>query len=106
MDLVTALEKYDQIVANYESISFDDVNGTTVLMKDMSICLSYLTMERVGFQKMWNAAVFTFKGTNAAGEKYANEQYPQLYRLRRIHEAGKTIIDTMRSHVNLLKQEK
>ena len=106
MNLVEALEKYDQIVANYESISFDDVSGTTGLMKDMSICLSYLTMERIGFQKLWNGVAFNFKGTNAAGEKEANEAYPQLYKLRRIHEAGKTIVDTMRSQIRLLKQEK
>ena len=105
MNLIEALKEYDNIVKDYKDISFDDVRGTSGLMKQMAVCLSYLTIERVAYQKLWNGVAFKHVGTNAAGEKLATEAYPQLYQLRRIHEAGKNILDTMRSQISLLKQE-
>jgi hypothetical protein len=105
MTLKDALKRYDTIVDTYDSIPFDDKMATAELMKDMAVCLSYLTMHRIAYQKEWNKIVFEFKGTNAAGERKADEAKPELYKLRRIHEAGKIIQDTMRSQISLLKQE-
>lgn len=105
MNLTEALKRYSEIVDTYDSISFDDKHAAGGLMKDLSVTLSYLTMERVSYQKKWNAVVFNHEGSNAAGEKKADKEVPELYQLRRIHEAGKAILDTMRSHVSLLKQE-
>lgn len=106
MSLEEALATYNEIIDRYEKIAFYDVSATSHAMKDLAVCLSYLTMHRIKYQKEWNAAVFNFEGTNAAGEKHANEKVPALYKLRRIHEAGKSILDTMRTQISLLKQEK
>lgn len=105
MELKEALERYNTIVDTYDSIPFDDRMATAELMKDLAVCLSYLTMQRIVYQKEWNKIVFEFEGTNAAGERKADESKPELYQLRRIHEAGKAILDTMRSQISLLKQE-
>lgn len=105
MNLSDALNRYNTIVDTYDSLSFDDKIATAELMKDMAVTLSYLTMNRIDMQRNWNREVFLFQGTNAAAERFADEKVPELYKLRRIHEAGKAILDTMRSQISLLKQE-
>jgi len=105
MTLQEALERYSSIVDTYDSLQFDDKVATAELMKDMAVTLSYLTMNRIQYQKKWNGVVFSFQGTNAAGERKADQEVPELYQLRRIHDAGKSILDTMRSQISLLKQE-
>ena len=105
MTLKEALNKYNYIIDTYDGLSFSDKMETAELMKDMAVCLSYLTMHRIDAQKEWNSIVFNHQGTNASGERHADENVPQLYELRRIHEAGKAILDTMRSQISLLKSE-
>ena len=105
MNLKEALNKYNSIIDTYDGLEFDDKMVTAGLMKDMAVCLSYLTMHRIEAQKEWNSIVFNHVGTNASGERQADERVPQLYQLRRIHEAGKAILDTMRSQISLLKTE-
>lgn len=105
MNLSEALDRYNSIVDTYDSLQFDERMKSAELMKDLAVTLSYLTMHRIEAQKQWNGIVFNHEGTNASGERKADETVPQLYKLRRIHEAGKAILDSMRSQISLLKQE-
>lgn len=105
MNIAEALKEYDQTIADYNAIDFDDKYGTAGLLKNLSIILSYITKERIEAQKRWNAHVYNFDGSNASGEKYANEQVPELYQLRKIYDVGKLVWETMRSHISLLKTE-
>jgi hypothetical protein len=107
MNLQYWLDRYNETVLDYDNLPFDQKMKSAELMKDMAVILSYLTMERIEVQKKWIAFIFNQKNTmsNAAAEKLADSKYPELYQLRRIHEAGKAILDTMRSQISLLKQE-
>ena len=107
MDFNSALSRYRAIIDSYDALEFDDLHKTAELMKDMAVVLSYITMERNNYKKAWNSVIFESGKTmsNAAAKANADHQVPELYESRRIHEAGKHILDTMRSQVSLLKQE-
>jgi hypothetical protein len=106
-DLKDWLNKLDKTIESYYLASFDDKIFHTEKMKDLSVILFYLTKERIDYKKKWDAAYFEAKKNNSstASERIADLDVPEMYMLRRLHEVGKSILDTMRSHVSLLKQE-
>jgi len=109
MKLNEVLEEYSKTVQAYKETPFEDKNQTAELMKDMSIILSALTSYKVKSKKDWDGKCFNLvkEGmTGTAAEKIANQEFPDLDMLRQLLKAGNNILDTMRSHVSLLKSEK
>jgi len=109
MDLKEVLTEYLKNVESYKATPFENKIQTAELMKDMAIILSDLTNYKVKTKKLWDGKCFNLvkEGmTGTAAEKIANQEYPDLDMLRQILRAGNNILDTMRSHVSLLKSEK
>lgn len=107
MKLEETLAEYSKTVQSWKETPFDDLMQNAELMKDMAIILSDLTSHRVKFRKLWIKKVFELKDemSVSASEKEADNEYPELYLLRQIINAGSNILDSMRSQCSLLKKE-
>ena len=108
MELKEVLNEYTKTVQTYKETPFDDKIQTAELMKDMAIILSALTSYKVKNKIDWDGKCFNLvkEGmTGTAAEKIANQEFPDLDMLRQLLKAGNNILDTMRSHVSLLKSE-
>lgn len=107
MNLQEALTEFNVIRDTYKSLDYTERHKTAMLMKNMAICQSYLTSQRIEAKEKWTSIVFmeSKDKSNAAAEKIADQKVPELYQLRLIQKDAQTLIDTMRSQISLLKQE-
>ena len=108
MKLGDVLKEYLSTVQTWKETPFNDLNQTAELMKDMAIILSELTVHKVKFKKVWNGKVFSLRDemSNAAAERTADTEFPELDQIRQVIRAGGNVLDAMRSTVSLLKSEK
>lgn len=107
MNLKESLELFYDNVAVYHSASIDDIDAINEAMKNISVSLVFLTKERVEFNKKWESCVFenSKNETTAKAKTIANKEVPELYELRRVHEAGQLLLKGIISHYSRLKQE-
>lgn len=108
MNLKESLDLFYTNVELYHTASIDDIDAINEAMKNISVALVYLTKERVEFNKKWESVVFekSKKETNAKAKTIANQEVPELYELRRVHEAGQLLLKGIISHFSRLKQER
>ena len=107
MTLQEALEECTNTVHTWKETPFDDINQTAELMKDMAVIIYELTRHKVKFKEQWNAKCFELREdlSNAAAEKVANKEYPELDKIRQVIRAANNVLDSLRSQVSLLKNE-
>lgn len=94
-----------------EELVFDDIQELSTIMKNLSSDLFFLEKHRDDASRKYNQILFA--NTNSPhnmsvnkAEILANEQCPELYMLRRIMTSGYKCLDSVRSHISALKQEK
>lgn len=108
MNLREAIALFDLNVEIYQECSIDDIDAVNEVMKNIGIALHYLTKERIEYNRKWEAVVFRENGnglTNAAAKTIANNEVPELYKIRRIQETGTQLHKGIISHFSRLKQE-
>lgn len=105
--LENVLSEYNNTITCWRETPFDDLFKSAELMKDLAIILNNLSLHKIEYQIHWNKKCFELrdKMSVAASEKTANNELPELGKLRQVLKAGNNVLDSIRSQVSLLKQE-
>lgn len=106
MTLQETLEELTKSIHEYRETPFDQVHQIAEIMKDVAILLYDLTRHKVKYKGDWNKVCFENRELSvAAAEREANNKVPELDMIRQVMRAGNNTLDTIRSHVSLLKKE-
>jgi hypothetical protein len=108
MNLDEVLKECTNTIHAWKETPFDNLDQNAELMKDLAIIIYELTRHKVKFKEQWNAKCFELRDemSNAAAEKIASKDYPELDMIRQVIRAGNNVLDCIRSQVSLLKQER
>jgi len=83
------LQKISQIVETYESGAFKDLQQ---MHRELTCSMYYLTIEQVRYNQKWNQEYYKHNSTvNAIKERHANKEVPELYMIRKVLEAAKSV---------------
>lgn len=89
MKLENILEKITAIIETYDSGCYKDLS---VMHRELTCNMYYLTKEQVEANQRWNAAYYNHQSTvNAVKERHADKEVPELYLCRKILEAAKGV---------------
>lgn len=100
--------KMNSVINAYRNISEADPTSLLDFAKDLSTALYYLATVRAGIHDKWQrySSVLIKEGSSVANaEKLAHIEFPSLYELRNVTKAAYEVLNIIRSHVSLLKQE-
>lgn len=107
------LENITFIITEYKEMGdklvFNDAEVISVMLKDLTSNLFFLEAHRALSFEKHNASIFNNMKEGMSGNKavvYANQEVPELYKLRRIMDSAYKIVDAMRSNISYLKLEK
>ena len=106
MDKVLA--EIAEIVQEYNKMGEFNIERLNHLLKNLTTRLYYLETLRSNFHNKFEHIVFerTKEGEKVArATNFANKEVPELYKLRRIMDAGCRISDAIRTNISYLKQE-
>ena len=93
----------------YYSCNLQDGEELSILLQKITALLYFLETVRSEVHKLYESKVFELVGkgnTVARSMNEANVEYPQMYQLRRIMNAGYRIADAIRTNISYLKSEK
>ena len=99
------LDKISDIIDRYESGEWQSVENLRLLLRELSSNYYYLTKFNVEYAQEWNKEVYKFKGSDAAGQRFAELTVPELRITRKILTATNIVINAMRSEISILKTE-
>lgn len=105
-ELDEIMHSLDQAVEMYENRPLDDLIHLSEILKKVDINLYALEKHRIEAHRKFNEIYFTCNQTsNAAREKWAENQAPELYMIRRIMTAGYKLRDGIRSQIGIYRKE-
>ena len=99
------LDKISEIIIKYDSGEWQSVDNLRLLLRELSANYYYLTKENILFAQEWNKEVYSFKGSDAAGQRYAELTVPHLRKTRKILTATNIVINAIRSEISILRTE-
>jgi hypothetical protein len=83
------LSKITSIIETYESGAFKDL---TVMHRELTCNMFYLSKEQVEAHQRWNRAYYlSTEKTNAGKERECDKFVPELYMCRKIMETAKGV---------------
>lgn len=103
------IEKLNDYVSRYYKSSLQDGNELNQLLQKITGILYYLETLRSDFHNQYETKVFGLikeKFTVARAVNEANVEFPQMYQLRRVMDAGYKVADSIRTNISFLKSEK
>jgi hypothetical protein len=103
------IEKLNEYVNQYYKCNLQDGNELSFLLQKITGLLFYLETVRAEIHDLYENKVFNLvkdKYTISKAVNEANVEYPQMYQLRRIMDAGYRITDAIRTNISFLKSEK
>jgi len=103
------LEQLNKYVNQYYKCNLQDGNELSLLLQKITGLLFYLETVRASTHDLYETKVFNLvkdKYTISKAVNEANVEYPQMYQLRRIMDAGYRITDAIRTNISFLKSEK
>ena len=103
--MISHLNNVTRIVDTYKNLTINSGQELSILLKDLTCELFYLEKHRSDYHEHYNSIVHSFKGSNAGGVVFANEEVPELYMLRRVMNAGYRVVDALRSKISYIKKE-
>lgn len=99
MKLTKVLESISAIIDTYESGSFKDLH---VMQRQLTCNMFYLAQEQVNANVLWNRAYYNYESkVNAAKERHADKEVPELYLCRKIMDAAKSVSIAMGYEIKL-----
>ena len=106
-------ERLDKILGDFRAVvdtayglEIGDLVGHSDAAKELSHILVEMEYSRISFHEKWSLKSFEFSGSKAAGDRLADIEVPQLYKLRHLMNGGYQRLAVIRGHINTLKQEK
>jgi len=103
------LEDLNRYVNEYYKCNLTDGERLNVLLQKITGLLYYLETVRSDVHDAFESHVFNMvkeKQTVARAINEAHVVYPQMYKLRRIMDAGYRISDAIRTNISYLKKER
>lgn len=100
------LTKICDIIETYESGAWSTEENLRIMQRELTSNLFFLTKYNIEFFNQHNAIQYKHKGSVSAGLILANEQVPELRMTRKILESGRIVVNSMRSEISSLRQEK
>ena len=86
------LNTITDIIEEYESGAWVNAERLKELHRVLTSNMYYLTKLQIEFNQEWNRRYYLSKeNSNAAKEKYADKEVPELYMCRKILEAAKGV---------------
>lgn len=108
-DLVKALDHITTEIKKYRELK--ELNGDIlcVILQQITGTLFYLEKERAKYHNDWQAEVhrLVLSGQSVSrAENEAHVKVPEMYQLRRIMDSAYTTVDSIRSNLSWLKNER
>ena len=75
------------------------------MLRRSTALIYFLENYRAEVHKQWIATYHATEGTNAAKERQADKDHPELYLLRRVIPSANKVVEAMRSNLSYLKTE-
>lgn len=98
------IAKIDDCINRYETCKLSFTQDQSEILRDLSSQLYYLTEHKVEAQKKWMSVWFHSKGkSEAAREREADHQVPELYMIRQFLTSGNKCLESMRSTLSSFK---
>lgn len=102
----TSIQRYRDMG---EELVFNDVQELSTIMKNLSADLFFLENYRDQASRKYNQILYVNSKEGMSVNKaeiLAQEHCPELYMLRRIMTSAYKALDSIRTHISYLKQEK
>ncbi len=102
------IDKMAVLVNRYHVMKEINGNDLSFILKDLSSALYYMETVRADVHNKWQSRVKELidEGNSVArSENVAHVEYPEMYKLRRIMDAGYEIVGAIRTNISLLKHE-
>jgi len=100
MTLEEALDQINKAVGDYHTLKLSLVSEQSEILRNLSTGLYYLELYRVEYKELWNDAYHKKEGSNPVKIAEADFKTPELYKIRRIMNGCKTVIDAVRSTIS------
>lgn len=102
--LTEILASIDSCIEKYETKKLSLTQDQAEILAEMSCALFELTKHKVEAHKKWMSVWFNSKGkSEAAREREADHQVPELYMIRQFLASGNKCLDSMRSTLSVFK---
>lgn len=103
--LIQVLDRIQQAKETYDTLKLTQVSDQSQILRELSISYHDLSDHRIEAREEWMDYYNEAKGSNAHKERYADSKVPELYKIRRIMESTKILIDSVRSTISAAKLE-
>mgnify|MGYP003148632861 CR=1 FL=1 len=104
-ELDQILNKINDLIDTYESGAWQTVENLRIMQRELSCYNYYLSKYNIEFYNNHNKEQYNFKGAVNAGKIHADYKIPNLRMTRKIMEAVKNVIWSMRSEISIIKNE-
>ena len=99
------LDKISEIIIKYDGGEWQSVDNLRLLLRSLSANYYYLTKHNIEYAQSHNMVIYNFKGSDAAGQRFAELKVPELRKTRKILYATNIVINAIRSEISILRTE-
>ena len=105
-ELTEILSNIDKSIDEYNDMDLFHYKQLSEILRVLTSNLFYLEKHRIEAYNSWHEVYFTCKQTsNVAKERWADNQVPELYKMRRIMTSAYKIVEAIRSQISIYKKE-
>ena len=105
-ELTEILSNINASVDTYEGMELQEFKELSEILRALTSNLYYLEAHRVEAHTKWHEVYFTCKQpSNAAREKWADNEVKELYMIRRTMTSAYKIVEAIRSQISIYKKE-
>ena len=102
--MIKQLDELNEIVNQFYKAAPQGAALCDMLRRSTAL-VYFLETHRAEIHKQWIATYHQTEGTNAAKERQADKDHPELYLLRRVIPSANKVVEAMRSNLSYLKTE-
>ena len=99
------LNTISEIITHYESGEWVSIDDLRLLLRRLSANHYYLTKYNIEYARAHNMEIYNFKGSDAAGQRFAELKVPELRITRKILSSVDRVLNSMRSEISIIKLE-
>jgi hypothetical protein len=102
------IEKLNALVLEYYNVDIQDGGRLSTMPQKITGVLYFLEETRAEIHDLWQTKVYKLVEGGASVSRAENEahvEYPQMYQLRRLMDAGYRVADSIRTRISYLKNE-